>query len=84
MHTEHNLAWHHLLLHRLMVMPVPTYNVWLLQLSFQNYVPLMSSDSRLQDKRAYHTIVLGQGLVVKKGLVPIEGNSPSRVNKKLQ
>jgi len=56
----------------------------LLQLSFQNYVPLRSSDSRLQDKRAYHTIVLGQGLVVKKGLIPMEGNSPSRVNKKLQ
>ncbi len=67
-----------------MVMPVATYNVCLLQLSFQNYVPLRSSDSRLQDKRAYHTIVLGQGLVLKKGPVPFEGSPPSQVNKKLQ
>lgn len=81
MHTEQNFG---LVLHCLMVMPVSTCNVWLLQLGFQNYVPLRSSDSRLQDKRAYHTIVLGQGHDVKKGLLPVEGRLPSRVNQKLQ
>ena len=79
-----DLTWHHLLLCQLVVMRVPAYNVWSLQLSFQNYVPLRSSDSRLQDKRAYHTILLGQGIVVKKGLIPVEGNPPSHVTKKLQ
>lgn len=59
------------------------HNVREYMLNFQEYVPLKSSDSRLQDKRAYHAIVIGQGNGVQKG-IPTEGGVSSKVVKKTQ
>lgn len=60
-----------------------TQCVCILQLSFPGCVRLTPSDSKLQDKRAYHALVLGQG-VMEKGTTRVEGLPPSNLHIKSQ